>query len=161
MTDIIEKEKSLTDLLGVINVGDVAMFTTHGEGGHLHSRPMEICHVTDEGDVFFFTTTDSDSTEEITEHGYVNLSIVNHDDYDYVSISGAAYLSKNPSELKNFWRDEYYKWIPEGIDDPKIALLKVKPNHAEHWGTKSDVVSLAKRYVFGSDSAQPIHETMD
>ena len=67
-----------------------AMFTTMDEHGHLVSRPMTNQETDAEGNLWFFTSTETDLWQHIAAHPQVNLSFAEPEQSVYVSISGQA-----------------------------------------------------------------------
>jgi general stress protein 26 len=51
---------------------------------------------------------------------------------------------KDKAKAKELWNVFYKAWFPEGLDDPKLALIRVDVDHAEYWDSpNSKVVQLA------------------
>jgi general stress protein 26 len=132
---------------------DIAMLTTVDEDGHLRSRPMYTLKLDEEGALWFFTMADSPKVDELTEQNRVNLSYADQDDQTYVSISGVTQILKDREKIEDFWSPVHKAWIPEGPDDPDLALLKVNIEQAEYWDETSNrmerLVRLAKTLVSG------------
>jgi general stress protein 26 len=56
-------------------------------------------------------------------------------------------------------------WFPDGVDDPRLILLKVTPETAEYWdGTSSKIVlafSLLKAIVTGDQPDAGKHDKIN
>lgn len=132
---------------------DIAMLTTVDEEGHMRSRPMYTVKLDEEGALWFFTKGDSPKVEEMTEENRVNLSYADQDDQTYVSVSGVTQILKDQKKIEELWSPTYKAWVPEGPDDPDLALLKVNIEQAEYWDETSNrmerMVKLAKTLVRG------------
>ena len=132
---------------------DIAMLTTLDDEGHLRSRPMYTLKLDEDGALWFFTMADSPKVDELTEANRVNLSYADQDDQTYVSISGVTQIMKDREKIEDFWSPMHKAWIPEGPDDPDLALLKVNIEQAEYWDETSNrmerLVKLAKTLVSG------------
>jgi hypothetical protein len=70
---------------------------------------------------------------ELDQHRKVNLSYVNSDKHDYVSVSGHARLLRDPDKMKQLWTPWVEPWFPNGVGDPDLALLEVTIDEAEYW----------------------------
>lgn len=153
-------QRSIKQLQELIEVEDVAMMTTRNTSGHLRSRPMATVRVSAEAEVFFFTMMDAELAQELTDHDYVSLSYTRPDQKDYVSVSGVAQLFKDETKMRELWRDKFKKWVPNGLDEPNLALLKVAALHAEHWG--ADVKNNGMSRIFSSNGkSEYVHEMLD
>ena len=87
--------------------------------------------INNDGDIYFFTTLSSELIRELTENNQVNLSFIKQD-HNFISISGVTQVIKNKAGLVRFWHSCYEKWIPDGLNNPSIILLKVSLISAEH-----------------------------
>ncbi|HEY7773257.1 MAG TPA: pyridoxamine 5'-phosphate oxidase family protein [Marinagarivorans sp.] len=158
MQNVTEKDKPINTLRKLIKEEDIIMLVTKSKQGQLRSRPMEVSHVTDEGKFVFFTHSNADLSTEITENNAVNISFCREEQDDYVSVSGVAQINQNQSEIEALWQDRFTRWIPDGLDEPTLAMIVVTPLHAEHWGMKDHRTSLGKLLDLGSEEA--VYETM-
>jgi general stress protein 26 len=111
----------------------VAMMTTVSLNGKLRSRPMYTQQAEFGGELWFFTNDQSGKIDEIRGNENVNLSYSNPEENLFVSVSGTAELLKDKSRIEEFWSPELKAYFPEGINDPFLALIKVKVVNAEYW----------------------------
>lgn len=111
----------------------VAMLTTAAPDGALRSRPMATQQVEDGEDLWFFTKEHSGKVEEVKADAHVNLAYADPESQRYVSVTGKATLVREATKIKELWRDEYQAWFPSGLQDPELALLRVRVEHAEFW----------------------------
>jgi general stress protein 26 len=121
-----------------------ARLTTIDEDGSLRSRPMATQESEHDGDLWFFTPASSPKVGEVERDERVNLSYAEPDDNRYVSISGTAQLVRDRTKMKELWNPALKAWFPEGLDDPDLALLRVRVEKAEYWEyPSSKMVQLA------------------
>ncbi len=118
----------------------VAMLTSLGSDGHLHSRPMTTQEFAFTGELWFFAARSSLVRWEIARHPQVNLAYAAHGDHRYVSVSGHAQLVEDRGKAERLWSPSYKLWFPEGLDDPNLALIKVAVEHAEYWDAPRGVM---------------------
>lgn len=134
--EAIEKIKELTE--GI----DFCMLTTN-DSGVLRSRPMSTQQTDFDGDLWFFTSEDTHKVEEIDKDDRVAVAYSNPSKNTFVSISGKGSISKDKAKMKELWSPVLKAWFPEGLDDPKLCLLKVESDQAEYWeGSSSTLVQL-------------------
>jgi len=155
-----EAEKPISELSDLVSIGDIAMLTTKTIGGHLRGRPMEVCHISDNGDIYFFAQTSDEITAEITDHNHVSLCFRNSADDDYTSVSGMVQLSKNNEDMVAFWDNKYERWIHEGLENPSIVLIKINPMYAEHWNLSGLMQSIIKFIQSGEKAPDLVHEKL-
>lgn len=121
----------------------IAMMTTATEDGTLRSRPMATQQTDFDGQLWFFTDSDSGKVFEINHENHVNISYADPGDNRYVSVSGRASVSRDREKIKELWSPIHKAWFPDGPDDPKLTLLKVEVEQAEYWdGPSSTMVQL-------------------
>jgi len=79
----------------------------------------------------------------IPKFAYVILTRQN----SYVSVVGEAEVVTDPAKIKELWNPTLKAWFPKGLDDPKLALLKVKALSAEYWDATSSTMQIAYNMV--------------
>jgi general stress protein 26 len=156
--EIIKRDVSY--IKNLIGVGDVAMLASRSDHGVLKSRPMETVGINCDGDIYFFTTLSSELMRELTENSQVNLSFTK-EDYNFISVSGVTQIIKNKADLVRFWHSDYEKWIPDGLDNPSIILLKVSLMSAEHWRHNTRINSISQLFSIGSAGPDNVHEFIE
>ena len=119
----------------------VAMMTTSDKDGSLRSRPMYTQQAEFDGELWFFTADDSGKVEEISQEHQVNLNYAEPKSSLYVSVSGTAELVKDRSKIEELWSPMLKAWFKGGIDDPHLALLRVRVSRAEYWDDTSSKMS--------------------
>lgn len=127
---------------------DFCMLTTIDDKGDPHSRPMSSNGDIDpNGDLWFFTGVSSHKVSEVEKSPKVNVSFADPDNQRYVSVTGAAHLSRDPRKIDELWRPEFKMWFPKGKDDPEIALLQVSLEKGEYWDSPSSTIGYALSFV--------------
>ncbi|MFP5394266.1 MAG: pyridoxamine 5'-phosphate oxidase family protein [Gammaproteobacteria bacterium] len=122
-----------------------AMFTTLDDNGHLVSRPMTNQDMDEEGNLWFFASSNSDLWENIAVRAHVNVAFSEPADHLYVSVSGKAERVVDRARIKALWNPAVQAWYPNGPDDPHVMLIKVVPYSAEYWDSNgSAMVQLFK-----------------
>ena len=142
------RESDYEKLKEMIKDIDLCMLTTVDESDDLHSRPMSLNGDVDEqGNLWFFTSSNSHKASEIERTPNVNVSFIDTDQQHYVSISGDAELVHDKQKIKELWKPVLKAWFPDGPDQPDVALLKVKVKKAEYWDTPSSTIAQAISFV--------------
>ena len=142
------RESDYEKLREMIKDIDLCMLTTVDESDDLHSRPMSLNGDVDEnGNLWFFTSSNSHKASEIERTPNVNVSFIDTEEQHYVSISGDAELVHDKQKIKELWKPVLRAWFPDGPDQADIALLKVKVKKAEYWDTPSSTIAQAISFV--------------
>jgi general stress protein 26 len=117
-----------------------AMFTTHKLQGHLHSRPMTTQNKSiDEDDaLWFFMSRSGAPVSEFQGDDQVNVSYADPGSDTYVSVSGVAHVVEDPSRKQALWNKSVGAWFKAGVDDPDLALVRVRIEHADYWDVKEN-----------------------
>ena len=127
------KIKKLRNLIDDVNIG--MLVTKHED--HLHSRPMATSDVDDEGNLWFFTNEFSGKIDQLEHDSHVCVSYSNPSKNTYIAVRGTAELVNDKAKLQDLYTPALKAWFPEGLDDPKLALLKVNTEQAEYWDSSS------------------------
>ncbi len=134
-----------------------AMLSTIGPDGSLRSRPMGTQEIDlEHGLLWFFTAVDSPKVNEIASDHEVGLTYAEPAKQKYVSVSGRAHLVRDPAKARKLWTPLAKAWFPGGVDDPRLALLRVHATAAEYWDSPSSkmvqLFGLAQAAITGHPS---------
>jgi general stress protein 26 len=123
----------------------ICHFVTALENTPLSSRPMATQEVDDEGNFWFLSKESSHKNSDIEEHPEVQLFYSNHSSSEYLTVFGYAEVIQDRAKLKELWNPIAKAWFTEGIDDPEISIIRVRPVDAYYWDTRTNkLVSLIK-----------------
>ena len=155
-TDSIERLNAMIDSV------EIAMLTSVGEDGTLHSRPMTVQAVRDDGTVWFFTSSTASAAYESEQDCRVNVSYVDAKRSVFISISGTASLSDDREKMAQLWDPQLSAWFPKGLDDPDLRLLLVEIESAEYWDVTQNALALlagfARKAITGKTEGIGTHE---
>jgi general stress protein 26 len=146
MEDNKTREEGINKLKDLIGDVKVAMLTTI-DRGVLRSRPMQTQDFDFDGDLWFFTSTNTHKTEEIEKDRRVNVSYAAPESNTYVSVSGTARIVTDRQKIAELWSPIHKAWFPEGPDDPNLCLLKVEAEQAEYWDSSSSTIVQVAGFV--------------
>jgi general stress protein 26 len=64
---------------------------------------------------------------------------------DFLSIYGTATISTDKDLIKELWEPILKTWFTEGVDDPRITVIKVETKEGHYWDNKhGDAIALVK-----------------
>jgi general stress protein 26 len=130
-----------------------AMLTTHSRNGELHSRPMIMAEVCDNGEVWLISDAHSEKIEELAEDNRVNVCM--QQGQKWVALAGKATVVRDEDHVKKLWSEAWRVWFPQGPEDSSVVLIKVSPEQGEYWDNEGIsrvkyLYETAKAYVTGT-----------
>jgi general stress protein 26 len=132
--DICRKYIELHDKIKNIKI---AMLTVRDDRNRLRSMPMITMQTECEGNIWFFTSLDSEKVDEIKRNNQVSLTYVDQKNEIYVSIEGKAELVDNKEKMRELWKPVMEDWFTGGVESPNLGLLKIEMQQAEYWNGKN------------------------
>lgn len=139
-TSATNDNKNIQKLGELIKDVKVAMLTTAGADGVLHSCPMMTQEVDFHGELWFFTRKDSVKISNIERDSNVNVVYAQPSDQLYISVSGHAELIEDRSKIDELWKPAHNLWFEGGKEDPQLGLIRVEVETAEYWDSPSSAV---------------------
>lgn len=131
-------KKSLAEIAKQMAGIDIAILSTHTEGGEIANRPMSNNgDVTYDGTSYYFTYEQARAVSDIQQNPKVVLGFSSKagifSDGIYVAIEGTAELIRDKAAFQPHWTSDLDKWFEKGVDTPGIVLIKVKATRATYW----------------------------
>ncbi|SCF41063.1 pyridoxamine 5'-phosphate oxidase family protein [Micromonospora mirobrigensis] len=137
----------------LIRQARICMFTTTGVDGRMVSRPMALQEAEFDGDLWFFAYADSAKVRQLRVNPEVNVAFSDQRHNAWVSLSGTAREGFDRAKAEQLWNPLLSTWFPEGLETPRLTLVRVHAGSAEYWDSPgSTVVNLlgfAKAAVTG------------
>ena len=120
--------------------------TSLAAGRPFATRPMAVQQVDEMGNFWFLSSKDSHKNAELEADPAVQLLFQGSDYSDFLNIYGTATISADKQKIKELWNPILKTWFTEGVDDPRISVIKVEPLEGYYWDTKHNrAVGLIKR----------------
>jgi general stress protein 26 len=127
----------MTLMLGLVGVDDdhTRPMTAQVEGGH--------------GPIWFFTSRDHAIVANLgrSHRAIATFASKGHD--LFAAVHGELRLDNDRATIDRLWNPFIAAWF-EGKNDPKLALLRLDPEHAEIWQDASSIVAGIK-LLLGAD----------
>ena len=73
---------------------------------------------------------------EVSNDQFVHLLFQGSAHSDFLNIYGIATVSEDKEKIKELWEPILKVWFTEGIDDPRISVVKVEPTEGYYWDNK-------------------------
>jgi general stress protein 26 len=130
-----------------------AVVTGESNGDH----PMNVQQVDDEGNLWFLSARDSRKNQELAIDPSVRLYFQGSRHADFMQLNGVAAISTDRERIKELWSPIAKTWFTEGVDDPRISVIKVTPTQGYYWDTKHGLAVAGVKMLIGA----VIKKTMD
>ena len=116
-----------------------------------HAWPMTAQFEGDRGGpIWFFTSKDKALVQKLSQSQRVIAAFSAKDHALFASISGTLSVDNDQAVIERLWNGFIDAWYEQGKDDPKLALLRLDPDHAQIWLNGSSLVAGIK-VLFGID----------
>jgi general stress protein 26 len=126
--------RKLQDLATEINI---CLFCSGPAGGDEEScRPMSTSGVDEEGAMWFMSARSSEKNREIALDPHVKLYYSHPGKSSFLIVTGTADIVYDREKIRELWNPLDRAWFSEGVDDPDISLIRVRPQHAHFWDAK-------------------------
>ncbi|MBL8267072.1 pyridoxamine 5'-phosphate oxidase family protein [Steroidobacter sp.] len=127
---------------GLASDRTVMLGLTEIENGY--PRPMTAQVQSEDGRIWFFTARENALVQLLTQNdrAFATFASKGHD--LFATIHGTLHLSNDRAMIDRLWNRFVAAWFEQGKEDPKLALLRFDPEHAEIWEDASSVVAGAK-----------------
>jgi general stress protein 26 len=120
-------------------------------------RPMHVQDVDDEGNLWFLSARDSRKNQELAMDPSVRLYFQGSKHSDFMQLNGTATISTDREKIKELWSPIAKTWFTEGVDDPRISVIKVMPSQGYYWDTKHGLAVAGVKILVGA----VLKKTMD
>lgn len=112
------------------------------DGGH--TRPMTAQIEDGKGPIWFFSSSESDLVRKLQagHRAFAAFSAKGH--ALFATVHGMLQRDDDRATIDRLWNPFVAAWFEGGKDDPKLALLRFDPEHAEIWLNASSLLAGAK-----------------
>ncbi|MEO7167123.1 MAG: pyridoxamine 5'-phosphate oxidase family protein [Spartobacteria bacterium] len=150
--------KAIAKIKELVDQAQTCFFCTAATGsGSTGARPMSVQQVDDEGNLWFLSADDSHKNEELARDPAVKLYFQGSAHSDFLMLSATVTVSRDKAKIKELWEPIVKNWFTEGVDDPRITVLRVAPNEGYYWDTKHSMAVAGVKMMIGT----AIGKTMD
>ncbi|MES2575891.1 MAG: pyridoxamine 5'-phosphate oxidase family protein [Bacteroidota bacterium] len=165
MNENLYNKESIDKLKSLVNDIKVAVFCTELSKVPIHSRPMSVQEVDDEGNLWFISSKTSNKNFEIELDNQVQLFFSNVSNSQYLSLYGLATIYKDQEKIDELWTPIAKAWFDQGKEDPNVTVIKVTPSDAYYWDSKDGkiitLLKMASAAVFGNQPEIGVEGKLD
>lgn len=157
--------KTIQEIKEMVQDIKTCMMVTISDGGQIRSRPMQVQEMDLLNQIWFFTSEFTSQTADVEQNLAVCLDFADVSAQRYLSLNGYGEVVHDKEKMMELYTPVMRAWFPEGLDDPKLTLLKVVPTSAEYWeaggGKVSQIIGIAKAVVTGTVYQQGEHDRVE
>jgi general stress protein 26 len=157
----LHRGEAIDKLKELVKHNPICLFTSRLTQEPFQTRPMSTAQVDDEGNLWFLSASDSYKNEEVDYDPNVQLFYVNTPDSEYLSVFGKAYISTDREKIDEVWKPLAKAWFTEGKNDPRITLLKVVPEEAYYWDTKTNKMVAMLKILTAAVTGQTMDDSVE
>lgn len=114
------------------------------------TRPMSVQEADEQGNLWFLSPSDSDKNREIEAYPEVRLFFQSSKHAGCLMLTGTAHISRDPECIEALWEPMLKTWFTEGMDDPRITVIKVVPQGGYYWDTKHSSMVAGTKMLIGA-----------
>jgi general stress protein 26 len=154
--------KAVEKIREIVKKADTCFFaTTPATKGLPHARPMAVQDVDDEGNLWFLSPADSHKNEEVAMDEDVQLYFQGSAHSDFLHLNGRATISRDKVKIKELWKPILKTWFTEGVDDPRITVIKVRPVEGYYWDTKHGNMVAGIKMMIGAALGKTLDDSIE
>jgi general stress protein 26 len=142
-------EITLAELAAKMRDIDIAILSTHTDGGEIAGRPMSNNRdVEYNGDSFYFTFDSSRMVADIGRNPKVSLSFQGNKGLlgsppFMIAVEGRAELIRDRAAFEEHWTSDLDYWFKDGVDTAGLVMIKVRASRIHYWdGEENGEVAL-------------------
>jgi general stress protein 26 len=130
-------------------------------GQPFDARPMSVQKLDDDGIFWFLSAKDSNKNKAVESDPFVQLLFQGSDYSDFLHLYGQATINDNKEKIKELWNPMLKTWFTEGVDDPRISVIRFEPDGGYYWDTKNNIaIGLLKR-VAGAIMGKTLDDSIE
>src|SRR5438128_410834 len=135
--------------------------TNASMGKPFATRPMSVQKIDDDGTFWFLSSVDSHKNAEINTNDQVQLLFQGSTYSDFLSIEGTATISTDKTKIKELWEPVLKTWFTEGVDDPRITVIKFVPSGGYYWETKHGTAVADVKMLIGAAIGKTLDDSIE
>jgi general stress protein 26 len=117
---------------------DIAMLSTHTDGGAIAGRPMSNNREVDyDGDSYYFTWADSRMVADIERNPQVSLTFQGKKAFS-IAVEGKAKVTRDKKKFEAHWTPDLDDWFKDGIETKGVAMIEVHATRVHYWNGEED-----------------------
>jgi general stress protein 26 len=133
-----EIEKARYGMLGL--VGQTA-------SPHQHFQPMTAFCERENGQIWFYSRTDTDLAKAAEQAGPAMFIIQAKDQGFQACVGGRLVQTFDAARIQQYWGPIVAAWYPEGQNDPRLTMLRLDLSDAQVWLSETNPLAFGFQIV--------------
>lgn len=127
----------------------------------MSTRPMAVQEVDEGGRFWFLSSSDSHKNRELATDPNVQLMFQGSAHSDFLTVSGEAFITTDRARIKELWEPLLKTWFTEGVDDPRITVIEVRPRQGYYWDTKHNRAVAFAKMAIGAATGKTLDDSIE
>jgi general stress protein 26 len=154
----LQGQEAIEKIMEMVEQAETCFFCSSVVAGESNGdRPMHVQNVDDEGNIWFLSAKDSRKNQELAVDPSVRLYFQGSKHADFMQLNGTATISFDREKIKELWSPVAKIWFTEGVNDPRISVIKITPSQGYYWDTKHGMAVAGVKMLIGA----VLKKTMD
>ncbi|MEP6811080.1 MAG: pyridoxamine 5'-phosphate oxidase family protein [Chthoniobacterales bacterium] len=155
-------EKAIAKIKELVGKAETCFFCTGNTADDsTGTRPMSVQQVDDAGNLWFLSAADSHKNQEVTRDPAVRLYFQGSAHSDFLTLRGNVTISRDHEKIKELWEPIIKTWFTEGVDDPRITVIKFTPADGYYWDTKHGTAIAGAKMLIGAAIGQTMDDSIE
>ena len=135
--------------------------TNEATGQSMGVRPMSIQRADEDGTLWFLSANDSHKNEEIATDDSVRLFFQGSAHSDFLYLNGHASISEDKAMIRELWQPILKTWFTEGVDDPRISVIRFEPTEGYYWDNKHGNAVAGIKMLWGAIVGKTLDDSIE
>lgn len=140
--------EAIKQLKGTVGHQHICMLVTDPSSYPSSARPMAVGEVDGTGALWFFFMQNSEKFSDLENDPRVTLYIANPAAQEFLSIHGRCEVLNDMARKKELWGLSAKVWVPDGVENPDLRMLKVSPTEGYYWGVRNGKAAAGLKMEF-------------
>src|SRR4051812_38537187 len=124
-------------------------------------RPMSVQRTDEDGTLWFLSASDSHKNAELAQDPSVTLYFQGSAHSDFLVLIGRGDLSTDRAKIKELWEPILKTWFTEGVDDPRITVIRFTPATGYYWDTKHGMAVAGVKMLIGAMTGKTLDDSIE
>ena len=124
-------------------------------------RPMNVRKVDDDGALWFLSARDSHKNAELARDPSVRLFFQGMKHSDFLHLAGRASVSSDKAKIRELWEPILRTWFTEGVDDPRITVIRFTPTEGYYWDNKHGNLVAGAKMLLGAATGKTLDDSIE
>jgi general stress protein 26 len=112
-----------------------------------HFQPMTAFCEPDNGQIWFFSRTDTDLAQAVAQDAEAMFIVQAKDQGFQACVSGRLVQQFDADRMQKYWGPVVAAWYPEGQHDPRLTMLRFEASDAQVWLSETNPVAFGFQIV--------------